>query len=81
MHIPRLEQRRIFDAVLMNLSSDPEALRMDAELTRVDELLDDGELVVIVHRALGQRCPSTVGSQGAQRRSRKWSCECSSSST
>jgi len=46
MHTRRREQRTIFDAVLVNLIADPEALRMDAELARVEELLNDGELVV-----------------------------------
>lgn len=55
MHIRRREQRTIFDAVLVNVIADPEALRMDAELARIDEVLDDGELVAIVHHALGQR--------------------------
>lgn len=59
MHIRRREQRTIFDAVLVNLIADPEAMRMDAELARVDELLDDAELVAIVHRALGQRRPNS----------------------
>jgi IS5 family transposase len=59
MHIRRREQRTIFDAVLVNLIADPEELTMDAELARVDELLDDVELVAIVHRALGQRCPNS----------------------
>lgn len=59
MHIRRREQRTIFDAVLVNLIEDPEALRMDAELARVDELLDDAELVAIVHGALGKRRPNS----------------------
>lgn len=59
MHIRRREQRTIFDAVLVNLIADPEELKMDAELARVDELLDDAELVAIVHRALGQRRPNS----------------------
>jgi transposase, IS5 family len=59
MHIRRREQRTIFDAVLVNLIADPEALRMDEELARIDELLDDEELVAIVHRALGQRHPNS----------------------
>jgi IS5 family transposase len=59
MHIRRREQGTIFDAVLVNLIADPEALKMDAELARVDELLDDAELVAIVHRALGKRRPNS----------------------
>jgi IS5 family transposase len=59
MHIRRREQRTIFDAALVNLFADPEALRMDAELGRIDELLEDAELVAIVHRALGQRRPNS----------------------
>lgn len=59
MHIRRREQRTIFDAVLVNLIEDPEALKMDAELARVDELLDDAELVAIVHGALGKRWPNS----------------------
>lgn len=59
MHIRRREQRTIFDAILVNLIEDPEALRMDAELARVDELLDDADLVAIVHGALGKRRPNS----------------------
>ncbi|HEY6137333.1 MAG TPA: ISNCY family transposase [Thermoanaerobaculia bacterium] len=60
MHIRRREQRTIFDAALVNLFADPEALRMDAELARIDELLEDAELVAIVHRALGKRRPNST---------------------
>lgn len=59
MHIRRREQRTIFEAVLVNLIADPEALTMDAELARIDELLDDADLVAIVHRALCQRCANS----------------------
>ncbi len=59
MHIRRREQRTIFDAVVVNLIEDPEALKMDGELARVDQLVDDAELVAIVHQALGQRRPKS----------------------
>jgi IS5 family transposase len=55
MHIRRREQRTIFEAILVNLIEDPESLTMDAELARIDELLDDQELVAIIHSALGRR--------------------------
>jgi len=55
MHIRRREQRTIFDAVLVNLIADPEALKMDPELAAIDRLLNDEELVAIVHQALGRR--------------------------
>src|SRR4029078_6962412 len=59
MHSRRREQRTIFDAALVNLFADPEALRMDAELARIDERLEDAELVAIGHRALGKRRPNS----------------------
>jgi len=59
MHVRRREQRTIFEAVLTNLIADHDALKMDAELARVDELLEDAELVAIVHHALGKRHPKS----------------------
>jgi IS5 family transposase len=59
MHIRRREQRTIFDAILINLFADPDALKMNPELARIDVLLDDAELVAIVHQALGKRRPNS----------------------
>jgi len=59
MHIRRHEQRTIFEAIAANLIADYAELRMDSELARLDEILDDDELIRIVHQALGRRHPNS----------------------
>jgi len=55
MHVRRYEQQTIFDLIMKNIISDFKDLRMPPVLERMDAILDDGELVAIVHAALGRR--------------------------
>jgi hypothetical protein len=54
-----MRAKTIFEAVLVNVIEDPEALKMDAELASIDRLLDDAELVAIVGGALGKGRPNS----------------------
>jgi hypothetical protein len=80
MHIRRREQRTIFDAVLVNLIADPEELTMERNSRASTSCWMTGSWwrSSIGHWA---SATPTVERQGAQRRRRKWFCECSSSST
>lgn len=57
MYIRRHEQHTIFEAIAANLIADYTELRMEPELARLDEILEDDELIRIVHQALGKRHP------------------------
>lgn len=59
MHVRRYDQRTIFEAVVANVISDYADLSMPPELARLDELLNDEELLLLVHTALGRRAANS----------------------
>ena len=57
MVIRRYQQRSIYEELTRNLLPDHEALRWEQWLIKVDQVLEDGELLDLVQEALAQRWP------------------------
>src|SRR5262249_2556314 len=59
MIVPRYQQRTIYEAIYRSTIPDHGDLRWEKWMQKIDALLDDDELLDIVHEALGRRHPES----------------------
>lgn len=60
MNVPRYYQRTIYEGVYRSLIPDQKQLLWEKWMLRIDDLLDDDELIQTVHEALGRRRPQST---------------------
>src|SRR5213593_497577 len=59
MIVPRYQQRTIYEGIYRSLIPDQKQLLWEKWMLKVDALLDDDELIEMVHAALGRRRPKS----------------------
>src|SRR5881398_4058124 len=59
MIVPRYQQRTIYEGIYRSLIPDHKQLLWEKWMLKVDALLDDDELIEMVHAALGRRRPKS----------------------
>src|SRR5213593_4716586 len=59
MIVPRYQQRTIYEGIYRSLIPDHKQLVWEKWMLKVDALLDDDELIEMVHAALGRRRPKS----------------------